>query len=530
MSTKSLFERPFRLRLTLGLMAMALVACGSLPRKAPLTPANPRPPIHDTAFARMAKASLTPGHPSGFRLLPQASHALDARMQLIARAERTLDVQYYFIGNDVSGRAFLLALGEAAGRGVQVRLLVDDLHTAEIEPMLRSISGQPNMDVRLFNPFCCARSGLVSRFVASLSDWRRLNHRMHNKLMIADGSVALAGGRNVADEYFAGSAQHEFVDVDVLMAGEIVNQLTAIFMRYWDSDPVWPAKAIMGRFPSADGFAPVSLLRPADAVEPPDANGEDVLGQGSPAAEFERGLLNLIPGAAYAFADSPSKVLLDDEDYLHTSSAISRMRETFAHAQSEVVVSTPYLIPREKGMELIGQLVANGVKIVVLTNSMAANDSIFAHAGYARYRRRMLLAGVELYELSPARASAPKRPASGMRAARSFGRLHTKAAVIDRSSVYIGSVNIDPRSAEKNTEVGVWIESATLARQMLDVLEANRRLGAYRVLLGPDGQGFRWVTVDDHGNESVFLTEPESTLFMRLKKRLIAPLIPESLL
>jgi len=527
---ESLFERACGLRIAVGLVAAVLAGCGSLPPKSPLPAAAERPSTHDTAFSQIAKASLTVGQSSAFRLLPEASHALETRMHLIARAERTLDVQYYFVGDDVSGRAFLQALTEAAGRGVRVRLLVDDLHTAQIDPMLRPMVDQPNMEVRLFNPFCCARSGLVSRFLASLGDWRRLNHRMHNKLMIADGSFAVAGGRNVADQYFGSSAQQEFVDVDALMAGEIVDQLAAIFTRYWDSHPVWPAKAIMGSAIPAASQLPQAPPDPVPATVPLLPQGEDVLGQESPVVELEKGRLNLIPGSAYAFADSPSKVLLDDEEYLHTSSAISRVREAIAAAQSEVVVSTPYLIPREKGMELIGRLAANGVKIIVLTNSMAANDSVFAHAGYARYRRRMVQAGVELYELSPARAGAPKRAASGMRAVRSLGRLHTKAVVIDRTSVYIGSVNIDPRSADKNTELGLWIESATLARQMLDILDANRRLGSYRVLLAPSGLGLRWVTADDHGEEPELLTEPETGLLMRLKELLIAPLIPESLL
>jgi len=518
------------LRMAMGLLALALTACGTLPPKLPHALAMERPQTQDTTLAQIARASLAPGHPSGFRLLPQASHAWEARMELITRAERTLDAQYYFVGDDATGKGFLHELAEAAKRGVQVRLLVDDLQTAGIDPLLRLMAAQPNMEIRLFNPFCCARSGLVSRFLASATELRRLNHRMHNKLLVADGAIAIAGGRNIADEYFESSSQHEFVDMDALMAGEIANQLAAIFARYWDSDPVWSAQAILGAAPPQERNAPDLFVHPPLSIAPPDPEIEDLLGQKSPAAELARGRLTLIPGSAYAFADSPTKVLLDDEDYLHTSSAISRVREAIAGAQSEVAVSSPYLVPRKKGMDLIRHLAANGVKVTVLTNSMAANDSIFAHAGYARYRRAMIRAGVELYELSPARAGAPKRAKGGMGAAASLGRLHTKAVVIDRTSVYIGSVNLDPRSADKNTELGVWIESPALALQMLRVLDANRRLGAYSVRLAPDNESLQWVTSDDRGHESVLSTEPESTLLMWLQNLLIAPLVPESLL
>jgi putative cardiolipin synthase len=514
-------------RMAAFLSAFLLAACGSLPPK-PVHPVSHALTAGDTPLAKIARESLPPEQPSGFRLLPQADHALEARMELIARAERTLDVQYYFIAGDTTGKAFLQALSQAAARGVQVRLLIDDLHTAEIDSILRALARQSNFELRLFNPFCCARSGLVSRFLSSLGEVRRLNHRMHNKLMVADQALAVAGGRNIADEYFASSPEQEFVDMDALMAGAVVDQMTAIFVRYWESDPVWSALSVLGISDTSTPQAEPSVL-PSGALELEEV-AEDVLGQASPSAELSKGRLTLVPGSAYAFADSPSKVLLDDEEYLLTASAISRVREAMAGAKSELAVATPYLIPRERGMALIRHLADNGVRVTVLTNSMAANDSIFAHAGYARYRRGMLKAGVELYELSPARAGAPKRVRGGMRAVRSLGRLHTKAVVIDRTSVYIGSVNLDPRSADKNTEFGMWIESPALARQMLEVLDANRRLGAYRVQLAPGTEALQWVAWDEHGVESVLSVEPESTPLMRLQNLLIGPLVPESLL
>lgn len=508
------------------LIALSLSACGTLPAKPDSLLTARRLTAPPTSLGRIAADSLTPGYNSAFRLLPLASHALDARLQLIARAEHSLDVQYYYIAADSTGQVFLRALSNAAARGVHVRLLVDDLFTAKLDPTLAQLAAQPNMEVRLFNPFCCARAGLVGRFLASAGEMRRLNHRMHNKLMIADDALAIAGGRNIADEYFANNPREEFVDLDALAAGAVVGQLASIFARYWNSDPAWPAEAIIRR---GRAVATPNLALSGGATLQKNAE-EDVLGGVSPGIELERGRLSLVPGAAYAFADAPSKVLLDDDEYLNASSATSRVREAMAGAQSELVIATPYLIPREKGMNLIRHLSGNGVRLSVLTNSMAANDSLFAHAAYARYRLDMLREGVELHELSPMRAGAPRRFLGGMGLVRSLGRLHTKAAVIDRNMVYIGSVNLDPRSADKNTELGMWIESEEIARQMLRVLDGNRRTGAYRVRLRPATQALEWVAVDDQGTESILTVEPESTGLMRLQNLLIAPLVPEALL
>jgi putative cardiolipin synthase len=514
------------LRLFSCVISFALVACGTLPGKPESVSDAPRSAAPPTSLGRIAADSLTPGFSSGFRLLPLASHALDARLQLIARAEHSLDVQYYYIAADATGQAFLQALSDAAARGVQVRLLVDDLLTAKLDPMLAQLASESNVDVRLFNPFCCARTGLVSRFVASAGEIRRLNHRMHNKLMIADDAIAIAGGRNIADEYFANNPREEFVDLDAIAAGAVVGQLATIFARYWDSEPAWPAKAILGRGGKA---AKAAAIQRGQAALPQIAD-IDALGQVAPGIELERGRLVLVAGTAYAFADAPYKVLLDDEEYLNASSATSRVREAMAGAQHELVVATPYLIPRVKGMNLIRHLAGNGVRLSILTNSMAANDSLIAHAAYARYRLDMLREGVELHELSPARAGAPRPLLGRMGSVRSLGRLHTKAAVIDRTTLYIGSVNLDPRSADKNTELGIWIDSPELAHQLLTVLEGNRRLGAYRVRLRPGTEALEWVASDDGGGESVLKVEPESTGLMRLHNLLLAPLVPEDLL
>ncbi len=250
------------------------------------------------------------------------------------------------------------------------------------------------------------------------------------------------------------------------MAGRIVNELSSVFARYWNSDSVWPLSVF------ADEKAMRDLPAPQTAGITPDV--VDLLGQGAPGIEFAGGKLSLVAGGAYAVADPPSKVRNLDEDHLHATSVTSHLRGALATARTSVFISSPYLIPREKGMDALLNLTNRKVRVSILTNSMAANDSVYAHAGYARYRRKMLEAGVELYEISPALIGGNGRSKLRSGPALSHGRLHAKTVVIDQQTVFIGSMNLDPRSADKNTELGIFIDSPELALQVLAVLDANR--------------------------------------------------------
>ena len=244
-------SRGSRLRGSIAVLASVLLsACGALPTQVdrPFSPAQP--PSADSPLVRIAQDSSPAPTLTGFRLLPDGFYSLDARIQLARRARDSLDVQYYLIQDDRTGRLLMRNLRDAALRGVRVRLLVDDLYTAGGDPMFRGLAAFPNVEVRLFNPFCCARQSIVGKYVASLADFRRLNHRMHNKLFIADGAVAVMGGRNIADEYFTRSATSNFVDMDVFVVGPVVRQLASIFDVYWNSPQAYPVEAIIGE--SAD--------------------------------------------------------------------------------------------------------------------------------------------------------------------------------------------------------------------------------------------------------------------------------------
>ena len=509
-------------------MLAALVACGSLP------PARERPAVNaaavdpTTTLAKIAAASTPPGEHSGFRLMPLGVYSLDARVQLAQRAQRSLVVQYYQFENDATGRLLMRALREAGARGVQVRLLVDDLYTAKSQQLLLALSQTPNVDVRLFNPFCCGRNGFLSRFAASPHEIGRLNHRMHNKLFIADGAMAVVGGRNIADEYFVLSEAQNFIDMDALVVGKVLPQLESIFDAYWNSEQVWPVADIVrgegGRTPTAADFdASIGMAAaPPKIVLPPS----DVLGYGPIAEELDGGRMGLLWGEAHAIADPPTKPTTMTADEAIATSVTMKVWTLLMDAKFEVDLTSPYLVPGERGMAAFEDLAKRKVKLTLLTNSLATNDEPLVHTGYARYRQRLLESGADLYELSPQRTIAGER--FGM-FGKSLGRLHSKTAAIDKTRIFIGSMNLDPRSASQNTEMGVVVDSPQLAREMLRVINISKLQNSYRLRLAKETGTLQWLTND--GEKEVILTsEPESSFFQRLHNLLIAPLVPEMLL
>ncbi|MEJ8849594.1 phospholipase D family protein [Variovorax rhizosphaerae] len=509
-------------------MAGLLAACGALPMRSATPQAAALAPSPDTALAKIVAASTPPGEHSGFRLMPLGVYSLDARIQLARRAQRSLDLQYYVLENDGAGGLLLRSLKEAALRGVRVRLLIDDLYTAHTDQLLLALSTTPNIEVRLFNPFCCARGSLAGRFAASASDIPRLNHRMHNKLFIADGVMAVAGGRNIADEYFVLNDATNFVDMDALMVGKVVPQLEGIYDTYWNSDVVYPITDIVkpqrGRTAMIEDFDQrVGMrARPPKIVLP----STDVLGYGPIGEELDAGRIGLLWGPANAVADPPTKLRYMSDDEALATSVTMRFWSQLLIAENEVQLTSPYLVPGEKGMEAFGALRKRDVSVTLLTNSLAANDEPLVHSGYARYRERLLESGCDLYELSPARTTKNQRLDMF---GKSLGRLHAKTAVVDKRKLFIGSVNLDPRSATDNTELGIMVDSPQLARELLRIINISKLESAYRLRWVTNKRTIEWLTMDED-KEVVLTYEPESTWLQRLKNNLLGPLVPEALL
>ncbi|HOM13975.1 MAG TPA: phospholipase D family protein [Rubrivivax sp.] len=509
----------------LALLTLLLSACGTLPPTAPQPASTAQPARDDGELAAIAKASTPPGGLSGFRLLPLGPYALDARLQLIRRAQHSLDLQYYVIADDATGRLLLRSLRDAAARGVRVRLLVDDLYTAHTDAMLRALADQPNVEVRLFNPFCCLRGSTLGRFAGSLGDLHRVNHRMHNKLLIADGLFAVAGGRNIGDEYFMLDMSSNFVDMDSLVAGALIAQLQHIFDQYWNSEVVYPVQAIVAAaVPAAQAMAEFERLSPVEHA-PPELPPVDALGYGPVGEDLDAGRVGLIWASARAFTDPPNKRDKMSPEEAREMSVSKEVRMQIWAAEHELVITSPYLIPGPLGIGAFEQLLRRQVHTVVLTNSLAATDEPLVHTGYARYRPQLLAYGVELYELSPERTRRSMR--LGVFGS-SFGRLHAKTAVVDRRTVFIGSMNLDPRSDTQNTELGIFVDSPALAKELLRIVNISKLQSAYRVRMDAYGQ-LQWLTMDGD-TETVLTEEPETSPWLRLHNLLVSPFVPEQLL
>jgi len=351
---------------------------------------------------------------------------------------------------------------------------------------------------------------------------------MHNKLFIADGVMAVVGGRNIADEYFVLSQAQNFIDMDSLVVGKVVTELELIFDAYWNAEQVWPIQEIVrgegSRKPGPEDFdnwIGMSSMPPRIELPP-----SDILGYGPISEELDAGRMGLLWGEAHAVADPPSKPKYMTADEAFSTSVTMKVWELLLDAKREVDLTSPYLVPGEKGMAAFDDLARRKVKLTLLTNSLAANDEPLVHTGYVRYRQRLLLGGADLYEFSPARTTASERFGSF---GTSLGRLHAKTAAIDRQRIFIGSMNLDPRSATQNTEMGVVVDSPQLAREMLRVIKISKLQNSYRLRLAKDTGTLEWLTND--GEKEIILTvEPESSFLLRFYDKLLAPIVPEMLL
>ncbi|HWP19742.1 MAG TPA: phospholipase D family protein [Burkholderiaceae bacterium] len=514
------------------LVACWLAGCAALPPAGDRERSTAWGRPEATALGRAVAASAAQPRYSGFRLLVSGEDAFLTMRTLIVSAERTLDLQYYLIHDDDSTRALLREVERAADRGVRVRFLLDDIHTAGMDQELLQLSSHPRIDVRLFNPFAGGRFSMVTRVFASLTDIARINQRMHNKMLVADNAVAVTGGRNLGDPYFLRSPQSNFLDLDVLAAGPVVQQLSAAFDTYWNHDLAYPVEALVRRqtrVASLDpdrlesqepGDRPRSSLLTApkqDLPDPPSALAE----------ELAQGHLQLVWAPATLLVDEPSKIATEG-DPSATETIADDIAALLRTAQREAIIVSPYLVPGVRGMALTEELRARGVRVRILTNSLAATDAPVVHIGYARYRPGLLRLGVELHELEP-KITAPRgRSLSAFGSSRAS--LHVKAIVIDRRTVLVGSMNMDPRSERLNTEMGLVVRSPALAHDLVRLYEAVARRHSYRVEQGEEG-GLRWVK-DLGGGEAarIYHREPEATAWLRLLLWALTPFAPEEML
>jgi len=499
--------------------AIAIGGCVPFPTPEGRTVSSVQRDTADTRLGR-AVAPRVEAHAgeSGVFALSDGRDAFAARALLAAAAERTLDVQYYIWHDDLSGTLLLDALLRAAERGVRVRLLLDDNNTAGLDGLLAALDRHPNIELRLFNPFPNRRW----RWLGYLADFSRLNRRMHNKSFTADNQVTIVGGRNVGDEYFGAGQELLFVDLDIMAIGPVVDEVSSDFDRYWTSASAWPVGRIVG-----EGYEPDAgelAARAARAgLDPAAAGYVRAVAQQPFMRELLEGTLDLEWAPAHLVSDDPAKGLgRASADAMLPG----RLYELLGHPQRELELVSPYFVPATAGTDALARMSEQGVRVRILTNSQEATDVAVVHAGYAKRREPLLEAGVELFEMKGGFAPADVR-ARGL-AGSSASSLHAKTFSVDRSRVFVGSFNFDPRSALLNTEMGIVVESPVLAGRIADVFDRQVPLLAYEVRLDRRG-GLRWI---ERTGESriVHDDEPHTSLARRLGVWLLSLLPIEWLL
>jgi len=493
-------------------LALLLSGCVGLPRHVEKSRSEALPNPATTTLGHIVEAEDSNKNLSGIRLLTSGEEALADLIALADHAERTLDIQYYIINQDDSARILLHHVRLAAERGVRVRVLVDDLNTAGEDRRFMHLGAHANIEVRVFNPFPGGRFATWTRFVASATDIRRINHRMHNKLFVADNALAITGGRNIGDQYFTRDQRSNFIDLDVVAAGAIVPELSASFDAFWNSKFAYPIASVA---------SPVS----AEPASPPLVDTGTAANANWLRGELDSGRLDLTWVPATVLADGPAKIASEtspDEEITIANDLATLMLS----AKQELLVISPYFVPGKDGVAMFAKLVAQGVHIRILTNSLASTDSPLVHTGYSRYRVQLLKLGIELSEV---------RPKLGQKRARfhpfrsSNASLHAKALVIDQKTVFIGSMNMDARSARTNSELGLVIRSSEIARQVTSLLDDISADGSYKLQLIGHSNEIEWSS-GEPGSEKTWYTDPETTRLQRFSLKVFAPFAPEELL
>jgi cardiolipin synthase C len=503
--------RQGRTRLACLVALLALSGCATYRHDVPKPTSYAVPATTDTALGRALAPALAehPGQ-SGFALMQYGGLAFLARAALADLAERTLDVQYYIYEADSSGVVLADRLLAAAERGVRVRLLVDDNNLVKSEDRLATLAGHRNIEIRVFNPY--RNRVRWMRPLEALTSFGRVQRRMHNKIFAVDSQLAVIGGRNIGDDYFDVNRRVNFTDVELLAAGPVVHAVVASFDDYWNSQWAVPIEAFLSRTPTeaeADAVA-AEIARQARQVDIYRTGYEPVHAEVRSlvfGAQFQHW------GEAELLVDPPEKI---DENRKAASPLLGRAYALWRGAQREVLVESAYLVPMKEGADLIAERARAGVEVRLLTNSLASTDVLPVHAGWAKRRHELLAAGVDLYEFQ-----ADARPVGGKMYFHSMGSgssLHSKIMVIDRELTWVGSFNIDPRSALLNTELAVVVRSASLAEAAGRLIQADLAPDrAWRLSLDPPGArtGLLYWTGQRNGKLVRLTTEPGATGMQR---------------
>jgi len=509
--------------LWLGVAVLLAVGCASLPPPAPRAGSSA---FGDTAGTPIGQAiaPLRAAHPggSGIHALPDAFDAFAARVVMAAAAQRSIDAQYFIWHDDQVGMLLFQALWRAAERGVRVRLLIDDGGTSGIDRTLALLDAHPHIELRLYNPFVYRGS----RTVGYMTDFTRLNKRMHNKSFTVDNQASVVGGRNIANEYFGAAGAIALADLDVLAIGAVVPQVSAQFDLYWNSASAYPAAQFLAA-PPADA---VDLLQAAFArarADPVSVEYLKAVAESPILVDLLDRRLELDWTTARLLYDDPAKTL--DRSARTDVLLFPALMESLGRPVKSFDIVSPYFVPGEEGATLLADLARRGVQVRVLTNSLASSDERVVHAGYMKRRADLLRAGVRLFELKPT-ANEQSLQVRGRFGAGKVAGLHAKTYAVDGERIFVGSFNFDQRSARLNTELGVVLDSPRGAADLAQLFDDDVPQLAYEVLLTPQGEGLVWVERSAPGGEKHYDVDPQTDWRLRFTVGFLAGLPIEWLL
>ncbi len=473
-------------RLSVALACLTLSACAGIDWR-PQTQFALAPATQGEIAARVQALNLPPGQ-SSYRLLQSNGDSLLIKIGTAERAVSSLDLLYYMWHSDISGQLLAAEVMRAADRGVRVRLLVDDTYLRGLDPNLKVIDRHENVEIRVYNPYRTRDSAPLNVLEFVFSGFRP-NHRMHNKSWIVDGQVAIVGGRNVGDEYFGLDEGFHFRDLGVLLTGAAASQAQQDFDAYWNASVVVPIAAIENEIPNEPTLAQARAMLERSRERTVSSGTLARLNADSTLAA-SIGQDGLYIGTAALVSDPADKWLLGNSAPIGVAATL---KKTIDRAEREVILISPYFVPGQSGAKWIASLERRGVQVKVLTNSLNATDVAAVHGGYARYRKRLLKAGVEIHELKRSAGSLPME--SSFRGS-SRASLHTKAVIVDGRVSFVGSYNLDPRSTWLNTEMGVLIDDAAFAQEVREHYELALLPGA-SFELSLEGHRLVWTETKD---------------------------------
>ena len=503
---------------------LAASGCASLPDNTGRKASHAYTDTADTFFGMnlMAEKAAHPGK-SGFVLLSSGLDAFVARAVLAHVAEKSIDAQYYLFHDDLTGKLLMDQLLKAANRGVRVRLLVDDMDLEGRDLGAAALDRHPSMEVRIFNPFS-RKTGRLSQFVTRLG---AVTRRMHNKSFTVDNQVTILGGRNIGDEYFDAQPDLAFADLDVIAVGPVVSSVSGSFDKYWNSAMAYPALTISRQHPTPAEIKLKQQELDKFVARQVDSPYLQALKNSDLATRIREGRIHFYWGSAEVVYDQPEKITQKrSKTEYHLS---TKLNPYFEAIEKELLLFSPYFVPGKEGTAFLTELAGRGVRVRVLTNSLSSTDVGIVHSGYVKYRKQLLRGGVELYELNK-RLTKKQRQEKKGKEGFSKASLHTKSFVFDREKVFIGSLNLDPRSVTENTEIGVVLASTEMAVEMSTWFDKNIEQVAFRLELkkGAGGSGkILWHGLEN-GKPRTFEVDPYTSLWRRFGIGLMSLLPIES--